>query len=936
MSLINRTPCISTKFKVLPCFFMLWLLSAALVRCGGSAEGSTPLSTTSASKHTQAPAPSASQSQELSCSARQQAVRDAIEKGVEQHFSQQPVLDDKTRAEILGRARGEPLLFVREPRQPESNALSKDLQQHFERYQKEPAGARVVRLRQALKANKPALRSLLLREGYVYSSDPHDSLAIVTQFRIADLFDEQEIWLHRASQQFKLTRASTRGEIEYRYTDGPYANKPVDLLWGDRFAIQQNELAEPLHRDLLHLQDELGFDRFLPETVTTHHIVAKVRFGTGKWFRMLFDTQQEKIVYSVNGATFLDADKDGAPCFLEDQAKIHDFQILFEQNKARREALKRVHSAITKEVDEQLRFDRPEGVKNAEHDGKLRPSWASAYQHGQAFFSHDGHSYPVFDASGKPWPPQVCVDLVLDTFERASGTWFAEKPNPPNRKQGALDFDTYGIPNRRAVLAFETFAKGKPELFEHRRFEGTERIPFAERSRFFSFLLVQDQTTDTEIQAGDVVAIQGLKADGLIHQHAIFVERTDPVSGFVYGLADQMKRPRRRTWDGIMAEAPARSLLYRVRPKMILWEKIASGQPLLGTPKQVRPFRCIFELLRYGRAVRSRSASRSAKRLGGFIAACVLATVTMSYAADDVVAKVGNVEIHEAELARRIAITPRMQLVQFGNSPDEIRKNFLQKVLIPEALFSQSAQAKKTTDEPGVRVKLLDIYRGALLQQLKRERGDKSEISEADARKYYDTNIEKYRTSERFAISRILLASKDEAQKVLDEVKQPGGEKKWNDLAREKSLDKTNHERGGNLGFVSPEGQSSDVATKVDPAILAAAKKLKDGEFAPEPVQEEKGFSVLWRRGSLPAVTRPFEQEFAQIKQILARQRSEGSIKSLLENLRNEHVRDVNEGLLGLIEISSSAEILPAKKQGADRPKAPGKPQPSMTPAGLR
>ena len=27
-----------------------------------------------------------------------------------------------------------------------------------------------------------------------------------------------------------------------------------------------------------------------------------------------------------------------------------------------------------------------------------------------------------------------------------------------------------------------------------------------------------------------------------------------------------MKRPRRRTWEGIMAEAPLRSLLFHVRP----------------------------------------------------------------------------------------------------------------------------------------------------------------------------------------------------------------------------------------------------------------------------------------------------------------------------------------------------------------------------------
>jgi len=64
-----------------------------------------------------------------------------------------------------------------------------------------------------------------------------------------------------------------------------------------------------------------------------------------------------------------------------------------------------------------------------------------------------------------------------------------------------------------------------------------------------------------------VVAIQGKKADGLIHQHAILIEDTDPLTGFPDALADQMKRPRRRTWEGIMAEAPLRSLLFHVRPK---------------------------------------------------------------------------------------------------------------------------------------------------------------------------------------------------------------------------------------------------------------------------------------------------------------------------------------------------------------------------------
>jgi hypothetical protein len=65
-----------------------------------------------------------------------------------------------------------------------------------------------------------------------------------------------------------------------------------------------------------------------------------------------------------------------------------------------------------------------------------------------------------------------------------------------------------------------------------------------------------------------------MKRDNRIHQHAILVEWSDPVTGFPHGLADQMKKPRRRTWEGIMAEAPLRSLYYRVRPRENVFAKL--------------------------------------------------------------------------------------------------------------------------------------------------------------------------------------------------------------------------------------------------------------------------------------------------------------------------------------------------------------------------
>jgi hypothetical protein len=83
----------------------------------------------------------------------------------------------------------------------------------------------------------------------------------------------------------------------------------------------------------------------------------------------------------------------------------------------------------------------------------------------------------------------MCVDFVLDGYERTAGTWFRPRGKPPGRTDGALDFDAYGIENRRGVLALEQFAQTHPELFAHVRLDPQVRVKFRDRKRFFGFLV---------------------------------------------------------------------------------------------------------------------------------------------------------------------------------------------------------------------------------------------------------------------------------------------------------------------------------------------------------------------------------------------------------------------------------------------------------------
>lgn len=464
-----------------------------------------------------------------------------------------PLLDAH-RAEFLGRVRGEPMVFVREPASTPDDQLRPAWLASRRVFDRGRPGARVAALHKRHRFEPEALRALVLREGYAYAPDPLDALAIVTDLSLPDLFSEPEIWLQRGAESRRLRREVKRREVAYRYTDGPLQGRAADLLFGDRLGLQEADLAAPIHRDLRALADVEGFDRTRIHRRISAAILADLRFG-------------DRFVPAVLEA-------DGAAlrvgCLAESHATREAIREIKRATASRRRALLQMHEVVTAELLEALPFDRPEGETTADHDGELRPFWATAYRMGRSSFDYQGTSYLVFDGTGKPSPPQVCVDFVLDTFERTSGTWFNPRGSTLGRVRGALDFDDTGIPNRRGVLAFGKFAETKPDYFAVRRFHDEERIQFRERTRFFDFL--SDHAD--EVRPGDVVAIHGMKADHRIHQHAILVEWADPITGFPYGLADQMKRPRRRTWEGIMAEAPLRSLLYRVRPEPAVFNKL--------------------------------------------------------------------------------------------------------------------------------------------------------------------------------------------------------------------------------------------------------------------------------------------------------------------------------------------------------------------------
>lgn len=302
---------------------------------------------------------------------------------------------------------------------------------------------------------------------------------------------------------------------------------------------------------------------------------------------------------------------------------------------------------------------------------------------------------------------------------------------------------------------------------------------------------------------------------------------------------------------------------------------------------------------------------------------------------DVVVARVGSSVITAGELEQRIAETPRATLAKLGSTPEEIKRGVLEQVLIRDAILAEEAKARGLDKKKDIRDRVLAVYRSALIEGIKAEKG---QVTEDEVKAFYDANKQKFSAPKRIGIHRILVATEDEAKEIIGDL--GAGEvdsKKWNDIAREKSLDKSTHLRGGNLGILNEDGSTTQHDQHYDPGLFAAADKVKDGELVPQPVKEGGKFAVVWKRQSMRAMSRPLELEAPGIRASLLDQRIREAVAALLQALRPEHLKELNPELTDMVSVNAQGDVEKAKRPGVlPRSKRGANPVPLEGPGGLR
>ncbi|MEK6973846.1 MAG: peptidylprolyl isomerase [Nanoarchaeota archaeon] len=279
----------------------------------------------------------------------------------------------------------------------------------------------------------------------------------------------------------------------------------------------------------------------------------------------------------------------------------------------------------------------------------------------------------------------------------------------------------------------------------------------------------------------------------------------------------------------------------------------------------------------------------------------LLNSITGNVVGSDVVAIVVNEKITTKELDKEFnALSSQLQ--------SYYTKELLLRELIDEKLILNEANKQKMTvtdqelDEilsaaeqnfpPGVALEDIAKNQGFTLQEYKdkiktqiliKKFMDQNvivkNVGEEEARTFFDGNKDKLATPVTVNASHILVAAKEEADSIETELKNG---KKFEDLAREKSIDPGSKDKGGNLGFF-PKGAMVKEFEDV-------ALSLKIGEIS-DPVKSQFGYHIIRVESKKEASEANFDEIKDKIIQYLQTSENQQKLREFRDRLYNDALR---------------------------------------------
>jgi peptidyl-prolyl cis-trans isomerase D len=181
-------------------------------------------------------------------------------------------------------------------------------------------------------------------------------------------------------------------------------------------------------------------------------------------------------------------------------------------------------------------------------------------------------------------------------------------------------------------------------------------------------------------------------------------------------------------------------------------------------------------------------------------------------------------------------------------------------------------------------------YRSIVVMQLRpADLAKPGDVSEADAKRYYELNLTRYGTPERRQLEQIVFPNEEEAKAAAGRL---GETLSFEQLAQERGMS----EKDIDLGLLTKQ-------QIIDRAIADAAFSLKEGEVS-GPVKGTFGTTLIKVAKIEPEQIKKFEEVADEIKQTIAVDRARNELAA-----RHDKIEDERGGGLRLAEIAQKLNL---------------------------
>lgn len=249
---------------------------------------------------------------------------------------------------------------------------------------------------------------------------------------------------------------------------------------------------------------------------------------------------------------------------------------------------------------------------------------------------------------------------------------------------------------------------------------------------------------------------------------------------------------------------------------------------------------------------------------------------------NNILAKVGSVEITRNDLLNVMRSIPQNQVAQFNS--EEGRKNLLNELIGRELFYLDGV--KNNLENDAEFKKWLEETKHTLLQQYSIQQFlNKVSISDDEISAYYDKNKSAFMAEEQVKASHILVKEEEKAKEIADEIK---AGKSFADAAKDHS-DCPSKANGGDLGLFGKG--------KMVPEFEKVAFALEIGELS-HIVKTQFGYHLIMVTDKVEAKQKSLEEVKEQVRQYLVRQQQNVAYAAEVEKLKKEYPIEKNEDAL--------------------------------------